>query len=325
MIDWTGPAYDPNNPRSLNAFLLPPSTYSSLLTCPVDLQSPETPVAGTIPQGVYTGTQLTAALQTIVRVSVPSATLTWSEGSKWFYLQSGDGFRIRFVGSQGFNRHLGVSSMQRNQYVDLRVPTNVRQAYRDDLIPGFFSGPQFATQLQDVIRAFVPTATVSFSDGTLDIDSGEPSTWLYVPSADTLRDASWKRTSWDAAGGPGYGTLHPKSVNSALNAPNEYLKVTETGLLNLQTCREVYIHSNLTSYSSLAPNGDRDVIARIPITSSYGDLEAYRPFSTLDSESVRLSSGVLTNIRMRVTDAYGALVPLAHFLTCELAFLDTPM
>ena len=103
------------------------------------------------------------------------------------------------------------------------------------------------------------------------------------------------------------------------------LKVTETGLLNLQTCREVYIHSNLTSYSSLAPNGSRDVIARIPITSSYGDLEAYRPFSTLDSESVRLSSGILTNIRMQVTDACGALVPLAHFLTYELTFLDTPM
>ena len=85
------------------------------------------------------------------------------------------------------------------------------------------------------------------------------------------------------------------------------------------------MHSNLTSYSSLAPNGARDVIARIPITSSYGELEAYRPFSTLDSESVRLSSGVLTNIRMQVTDAYGALVPLAHFLTYELTFLDTPM
>ena len=126
MIDWTGPAYDPNNPRALNAFLLPPSTYSSLLTCPVDLQSPETPVAGTIPQGVYTGTQLTAALQTIVRVSVPGATLTWSEG-----------FRIRFVGSQSFNKYLGTSTMQRNQYVGMTVPANVRQAYRDDLIPGF--------------------------------------------------------------------------------------------------------------------------------------------------------------------------------------------
>ena len=203
--------------------------------------------------------------------------------------------------------------MQRNQYVDLRVPTSVRQTYRDGLIPGCYTGPQFATQLQDVIRVFVPTATVSFSDGTLDIDSGEAATWLYFPSADTLRDVLWKRTAWGAAAGPGYDTFNPKSINGALNAPNEYLKVTETGLLNLQTCRDVYIHSNLTSYSNLAPNGDRDVIARLPITSSSGDLEAYRPFSTLDSESVRLSSGVLTNIRMRVTGAHGALVPLATF------------
>ena len=118
MIDWIGPQYDPTNPRSLNAFLLPPTTYSNLVTSPVDLQSAETVVAGTIPQGVYTGAQLTAALQTIVRVSVPSATLTWSEGSRWFYLQSGAGFRMRFVGRQSFNKYLGTSSIQRDQYHD---------------------------------------------------------------------------------------------------------------------------------------------------------------------------------------------------------------
>jgi hypothetical protein len=232
---------------------------------------------------------------------------------------------MRFVDNQGFNRHLGPSKMLRDQYVDMTVPTTVRQAYRDDLIPGFYTGPQFAAQLQDVIRVFVPTATVSFSDGRLDIDSADATTWLYFPSADLLRSASWKKTNWDAAGGPGYDVFNPKSINGALNAPNEYLKVTETGLLNLQTCREVYVHSSLTNYSSLAPNGARDVIARIPITSSYGDLEAFRPFSTLDSEAVRTSQGNLSNIRMTITDAYGALVPLTHFVTYELTVLDTPM
>ena len=105
LVDWIGPPYDATNPRAFNAFISPSLGFSQIAVCTADFQSAETLATGTLAQGVFTGAQLTTALQTIVRVSIPNATLTWDATLGSIAVSCGTGFRMRFVGNQGFNRH----------------------------------------------------------------------------------------------------------------------------------------------------------------------------------------------------------------------------
>ena len=71
----------------------------------------------------------------------------------------------------------------------------------------------------------------------------------------------------------------------------------------------IYIHTtNLSTYNSLSPNGNKNVIKKIPITTSYGYLQSH--FSVLDQDFLDVSKMTLKTIDFTLRDVYGNIVPL---------------
>jgi hypothetical protein len=86
--------------------------------------------------------------------------------------------------------------------------------------------------------------------------------------------------------------------------------LTFGGLYNSLFCNVVYIHSNLTTFSSLGPHADdRDVIARVPVSVSYGFVNHWQP------PGVAICSFPVSNfsqsvLRFRLTNDVGQVLDL---------------
>jgi hypothetical protein len=82
------------------------------------------------------------------------------------------------------------------------------------------------------------------------------------------------------------------------------------GSSTLAPISQLYVHTNVSDYSSLSCTGAQDIIAVIQVTENYG---AVRPLyiveSPLDTEAIRLEDGLLSTLRFSFKDRYGTPVP----------------
>jgi hypothetical protein len=303
--------------KSLNAYLRPTGQWASVLGVRVAFRSAEQVLRRSIARKTYERAEFVAALQEAIRTAVPSAQLT--DSPTGFEMKS-ERFFLRFFGLSSLNRFLGPTTPSKQQFVELKWPLTFVESYVTDMTPGFYNGDEFASELQDAINRFVP-ASVRFLEGKLEIDTGDDSIWLFFPSAEQLRTKSWKRDNWN---GDDYDTFNPRSINGALNSWRDFARLTQTGFLYLQTCRELFVHCSLSSYSALSPSGQYDVIARVPVEAAPGELVFYRPFTNMDSEAVRMTDGALRTLRLTLTDAYNVPIPLPHYVSYEITFVSTP-
>ena len=126
----------------------------------------------------------------------------------------------------------------------------------------------------------------------------------------------------------GYSSGAPKylSVNAMLNMPLRYPTPIygspfTTGILDLTSLREVYLHSSLANNRTLHVNGSRDCIARIPIDVSLGEIVQYRYLGP--TEALSCSDMHFRTIRFQLRDWAGNIAPMGSFVVIELCFMDT--
>ena len=202
------------------------------------------------------------------------------------------------------------------------------------LPPGFYDGPTFATVLEHLLNDAQrleptwPTWTVTWNPGlgNLSIQWGAGAapdrTWEIV-SEDALINRSW---DWS---GPPYNVSNPMTCANVIRIEAEPSNVAEndvyeTGVFDaMADYHVVYLHSNLTTYRSSGPRqGDRDVIARIPVQAGYGSTNHWQPTGS-PHEFFPVYGLSLKNIRFTLTDSRGIPLNLhGGNMSVELYFND---
>ena len=99
-----------------------------------------------------------------------------------------------------------------------------------------------------------------------------------------------------------------------------------TGPLNLAPIQQMYVHSNLSDYSTLTMTGASDVLCCIPVDQSYGSVVFWSPYGPIDVEAQRLDDGTILQIHIWLTDARGVLIPvsLTSSIFIALTLLELP-
>jgi hypothetical protein len=224
-----------------------------------------------------------------------------------------------------YNRYLTAPDGYLNSFVVTNsLPTVYRTSCRvAQLALGYYDGVGFASAVIVAIQTVFSQATASYVEPNLTIDTGVANREFFFPLADQLRDPAWKAANWFGAA---YDIYNPQSVNSALNAPTSFAKVTTTAAIDLTTVRELYLHSNLCSGSIACRPREPWTSSRASAsTCPTGTCRCTGPWARSTASKSRLAQSNLRNIRMTLKDAYGTVIPMSHFITYELSLVDTPM
>jgi hypothetical protein len=69
-------------------------------------------------------------------------------------------------------------------------------------------------------------------------------------------------------------------------------------VINLAPISQLYVHTNVSDYSSLSCTGAQDILVVIQVTESHGSLSSTASVeSPLDTEAIRLEDGLLSTLR----------------------------
>ena len=188
---------------------------------------------------------------------------------------------------------------------------------------------ELAAALQAVLNASTngPTYTVASNDQkALQITSANGS--FKVPLPQELGDATWRINTWlPATAGLGDFTDYGQGQTYALNDMISSREVDDllqpgyvSGVVNLQPLHAIYVHSNLTTNSTLDSIGRRSIIAKVPITTAYGFTEVYRTSGFVE-DSVDVGGLRFSNVRIELRDVWGNYIDLRGLhVSCELSF-----
>ena len=78
--------------------------------------------------------------------------------------------------------------------------------------------------------------------------------------------------------GPTFDTTNPQDMNEILGNMEGHSPLYKTqdpyvsNAINLQTIRNIYIHSSLGNYSTLGPRGETTIIKKVPVSADKGDM-----------------------------------------------------
>ena len=162
--------------------------------------------------------------------------------------------------------------------------------------------------------------------GALEITSANGS--FKVPLPQELGDAQWRINVWlPATAALGDYTDYGQSQTYALNDMISSREVDDllqpayvSGAVNLQPLHAIYVHSNLTTNSTLDSIGRRSIIAKVPVTTPYGFTEVYRT-SGFAEDAVDVGGLRFSNVRIELRDVWGHYVDLRGLhVSCELSF-----
>ena len=114
--------------------------------------------------------------------------------------------------------------------------------------------------------------------------------------------------------GPTFDTANPQDINEILGnmEGNSPLYRTQTpyvsNAINLQTIRNIYIHSSLGNYSTLGPRGETTIIKKVPVSANKGDMIFDQVLTGNDFGDC--SKQTLRNISFELKDSRGNHVNL---------------
>ena len=175
------------------------------------------------------------------------------------------------------------------------------------------------------------TSTWTFNTvGTYTVTYTSAGLKLFVPNYTEIDSFVSRLHCLDGTFSPfvGYSAATPKylSVNAMLNMQLSfptpiYGSAFNTGILDLTSLKEVYLHNSLANNRTLHVNGSRDCIARIPIDVSLGEVVQYRYLGP--TEALSCSDMHFRTIRFQLRDWAGNIAPLGSFIAIELSFLDS--
>ena len=119
-------------------------------------------------------------------------------------------------------------------------------------------------------------------------------------------DAELKGTNdWS---GSAYDSSNLMSANEVLGVliPNQGISV-KTSLVDLRRYHNVYLSSpTLSSYSTLGPRGENNIIKKVPVSSDYGAMIFDSVVASHDW--VNVSKILLKTVEIRLSDAYGRTI-----------------
>ncbi len=114
-------------------------------------------------------------------------------------------------------------------------------------------------------------------------------------------------TDWD---GPNFDHNNLQSANGIItNVTPQYAQNILTGIVDLRRYHNIYISSsNLSSFTTLGPLGQNNIIKKVPITSDYGSVIYDNVVANHDWFNV--SKLLLKTLEFRLSDAYGNTIDL---------------
>ena len=199
---------------------------------------------------------------------------------------------------------------------------------------GFYDADTFCELFQGLLQATTGGAQWNVflrSDGRLSVTWGTPEAsgnmWAILPNealgsfAPGYVDSPQIPPGWTGA-----------SANHTIGLRSKIPQVIEQegtlvfdGLYNSLHTSSVYLHSNLSTFSSQGPApGDRDVICRIPVTAPYGGFAHFQD-SGSDMIMFPVTNQTVSKLRFWVTDSVGMPLNLQGAdVEVELWFYDKP-
>jgi hypothetical protein len=164
-----------------------------------------------------------------------------------------------------------------------------------------------------------PIVTYNAATGRIHVEVSDRDQFAYeFFTLAQLMDPHWRDYAWNQPSIHKFAGL-PLDPNN-LRALNGYLGVDpdvggpslawDLGPVNLAPIQQLYVHSNVTDYSTMTSTGSLDVIAVIPVDQNYGSVIHYIPWTPLEPDAIRLEDGVLTTIKFTFTDKYRVPVPM---------------
>lgn len=120
---------------------------------------------------------------------------------------------------------------------------------------------------------------------------------------------------WTSPPDPSYDSTNPQSINEILNnladvsVLNTDASPYTSGYLNLQSIRNIYIHSpNLGAFSTIGPKmSDRTVLKKIPVTANYNEVFFDNIIAPM-YDHVDVSNQTLRTLEFHIKDSRGNFV-----------------
>jgi hypothetical protein len=193
------------------------------------------------------------------------------------------------------------------------------------LTAGQYTSLTLPTAIQNALNAgslLTPmTYAVSYvsAQGCLSIQlqgSANAAARFQLPSEDELMNSAWRASYWNV--NVPYNTSDPKSLGDLLRLPSASSMTTsmQTGLLDVGPQHVLYLKSNLGTFNTVGPRGERDIISRVPVDVSYGYIIHYREmgsepdFFDISNVSFRTLTFSLTNSKGAVIDLHGGQISI---------------
>lgn len=212
----------------------------------------------------------------------------------------------------------------RNKYIYVRRLQDLSNTNTDRIVPIEVNNHTSDT-LTDALQDALSTAfgggvfTVSYDPRKLTISiQAESQSEIKLFTDDELKGVN----DWS---GPAYNPNDLMSANEILgNFTTQYTtsQTFQSGIVDLRRISNVYISSaNLSSFNTLGPRGECNIIKKVPVTTQYG-------FTIIDNivvshDWIDVSKQLLKTLEFRLSDAYGQTIDLRGMpISFSLVFMQ---
>ena len=79
--------------------------------------------------------------------------------------------------------------------------------------------------------------------------------------------------------------------------------------LQLQPIRNVYIHSNLGSFSTLGARGEQDIVKKVPVNNNFSEM-IFSDYNAGEADMLDCGKQTLRQLHFRITNIDGIVIPL---------------
>lgn len=256
----------------------------------------------------------------------------------WYTIEAGinDRLYIRYRESyEGFQISDGSDADWFQRYyiengVLVSIPVKL-QGWLDRFItltPNIYTARTLATEIQTKLTALANGRFLCSSNDTFNNISITPTGAyiFYLPTDLDLSTSMYNTWNLNAVtnnynASYNYDRTNPMSCNEILNNANgasriyalpgtlENVSYYVSGFLNLNLLRNIYISSpNLGSYTTLGARGESNIIKKIPVTSSYGNMIINQ--YTSQHDFLDCSDQTLCTLEFNFKDIKGNIIPL---------------
>ena len=216
--------------------------------------------------------------------------------------------------------HTWYSVAENNRYLYLAeragTSTYVYTVRRLDIPQKNYNIDNYKDALESALNSNLPTnipATYAIAKNlqthTLTIAAPSTSVFHFLSDKEIEINNSVHLAIFKASPQSGNNVIRNFDSNMGTNAANyTYIDVYTTGWLDFLNVHDVYIYSSLVKMDSLGPNNQTGILAKCPVSQSYGSTIHERLQSEHDYAEVGATS--ISQIKLSIRDAHSNLINL---------------